>query len=132
MGKPTSKDGVTDAMIEAGAGKIGGGSTFDHVERREMAEEIYLAMLRASPPVSTDAETLRAALQIANAALDAAAATLADRDATIERIREALKGVEPHLDAIICYASTMGEHEPNRIAYNVRAALDASATGMVK
>lgn len=36
-----------DAMIEAGAGKIGGGSTFDHEERREMAEEIYTAMQAA-------------------------------------------------------------------------------------
>ena len=34
-----------------------------------------------------------------------------------------LRRVEPHLDAIICYASTMGEHEPNRIAFDIRAAL---------
>lgn len=42
---------VTEAMIEAGAACIGGGSTFDHEERREMAEEIYLTMSSASPPV---------------------------------------------------------------------------------
>lgn len=34
-----------------------------------------------------------------------------------------LRRIEPHLDAIICYASTMGEHEPNRIAHDVRAAI---------
>ena len=38
---------------------------------------------------------------------------------------EAARAVEPHLDAIVCYASTMDEHEPNRIAYNLRAALAA-------
>lgn len=42
----------------------------------------------------------------------------------IEMLEELLRRVEPHLDAIICYASTMGEHEPNRIAFDVRAALD--------
>jgi hypothetical protein len=36
---------------------------------------------------------------------------------------EALAGLEPHLDAIICYASTMSEHEPNRLAFNARRAL---------
>lgn len=28
--------------------------------------------------------------------------------------------LEPHLDAIVCYASTMGEYEPNAIAADVR------------
>jgi hypothetical protein len=41
----------------------------------------------------------------------------------IERLRDILRRVEPHLDAIVCYASTMGEHEPNRIARDVRDAL---------
>jgi hypothetical protein len=35
----------------------------------------------------------------------------------------AMQKAEPHLDAIICYASTMDEHEPNRIAHDFRAAL---------
>ena len=34
-----------------------------------------------------------------------------------------LARLEPHLDAIICYASTMGEHEPNAIAADVRGLL---------
>jgi hypothetical protein len=38
-------------------------------------------------------------------------------------MREALEAVEPYLDAIVCYASTMDEHEPNRIAHKVRTAL---------
>lgn len=36
---------------------------------------------------------------------------------------EALAALEPYLDAIVCYASDMGEHEPNRLAVNARAAL---------
>lgn len=39
---------------------------------------------------------------------------------------EALEGIEPHLDAIICYASTTGEHEPNLLAANVRAAIKSA------
>ena len=36
---------------------------------------------------------------------------------------KALEAVDPYLDAIVCYASTMAEHEPNRIAAEYRAAL---------
>lgn len=42
-----------------------------------------------------------------------------ERDA----LREALVGLEPYLDAIVCYASTMDEHEPNRLVVKARAAL---------
>ena len=38
---------VTEAMREAGANHIGGGSTFDREERLEMAEAIYTAMTSA-------------------------------------------------------------------------------------
>lgn len=34
-----------------------------------------------------------------------------------------MRRVEPHLDAIVCYASSMDEHEPNRIAHDFRKAL---------
>lgn len=44
-----------------------------------------------------------------------------------KRLRAALQGVEPYVDAIVCYASTMGEHKPNRIAVNVRRALKGEA-----
>lgn len=47
-------------------------------------------------------------------ALDKAAALL-------EEARSVLSRLEPHLDAIVCYASTMDEHEPNRIAFDARA-----------
>jgi hypothetical protein len=40
----------------------------------------------------------------------------------------AMKRIEPHLEAIVCYASTCGEHEPNDIAREFRAAI-AKATG---
>jgi hypothetical protein len=43
----------------------------------------------------------------------------------VEALLDLLRRIEPHLDAIICYASTMGEHEPNRIAHDVRAAISA-------
>lgn len=43
----------------------------------------------------------------------------------------ALQSLEPHLDAIVCYASTMGEHEPNRLVVEARAAI-AKATGAGK
>ncbi len=35
----------------------------------------------------------------------------------------ALKALEPYLDAIACYASTMDEHEPNRLIKQARAAI---------
>ena len=35
-------------------------------------------------------------------------------------LRDVMYRVEPYLDAIICYASSMDEHEPNRIAYDFR------------
>jgi hypothetical protein len=37
---------------------------------------------------------------------------------------EALRGLEPYLDAIVCFASTQGEHEPNRLVANARTALN--------
>lgn len=40
----------------------------------------------------------------------------------------ALKGLEPFLDAIVCYASTVDEHEPNRLAIAARKAI-AKAEG---
>jgi hypothetical protein len=45
---PAEPEEATEAMIEAGAALIGGGSTFDHNERREMASEIYVAMRSAA------------------------------------------------------------------------------------
>ena len=38
---------------------------------------------------------------------------------------DALRALEPYLDAIVCYASSMDEHEPNRLAFNARQALAA-------
>jgi len=37
-----------------------------------------------------------------------------------------LKRIEPHIDAIVCYASTRDEHEPNKLAVDLRAALKAT------
>lgn len=38
----------------------------------------------------------------------------------IEDLRGWLRILEPHLDAVICYASTMSEHPPNRAVKEVR------------
>ena len=37
------------------------------------------------------------------------------------RLRAWLSVLEPHLDAVICYASDMDEHPPNRVVAEVRA-----------
>jgi len=49
-------------------------------------------------------------------ALEAQAARIAELEGLLRRI-------EPYMDGLICYASTMGEHAPNRIAHDLRAAL---------
>jgi hypothetical protein len=50
--------------------------------------------------------------------------------AEVERLRAraaryeaALRLVEPYIDSIVCYASTMNEHEGNRVAFEVCNAL---------
>jgi hypothetical protein len=60
--------------------------------------------------------------------IEALSTQLAEREAELVRLREAgerkdalLRRIEPHIDAIVCYASTMGEHEPNRLAVDLRA-----------
>ena len=54
----------------------------------------------------------------ANAILTDELAEQADR---IRQLEEALADLEPFLDAIICFASSQGEYEPNRIAAKARA-----------
>lgn len=46
-----------------------------------------------------------------------------DSMAMIAELVGAAKALEPYTDAIICYASTMDEHEPNRLVFNLKAAL---------
>lgn len=41
----------------------------------------------------------------------------------LDQLAEALRDLERYSDGIVCYASTMGEHEPNRIVHAARAAL---------
>ena len=60
---------------------------------------------------------------------DAAAALADQHRARAERLAGALRRVEPYLDAIVCYASTMDEHEPNRIAFEARQALAQEGEG---
>lgn len=46
--------------------------------------------------------------------------------AAAPRLYRALASLEPYLDAIVCYASDMGEHEPNALVFEARAALAAA------
>lgn len=41
----------------------------------------------------------------------------------------AMKRIEPYLDAIVCYASTCDEHEPNDIVRQFRAAIAKATEG---
>ena len=53
-----------------------------------------------------------------------ALAAEAERDEAREEadtLKALICQIEPYVDAIVCYASTIGEHEPNRIAHEVRA-----------
>lgn len=43
--------------------------------------------------------------------------------AAVPDLVRALESVEPYLDAITCYASTINEHDGNRVAALVRSAL---------
>ena len=59
-------------------------------------------------------------------ALHSLASTEARAEAAEAKLREAvevLRRIEPYLDAIVNYADTMDEYEPNRIAYDARAFL---------
>ena len=56
-------------------------------------------------------------------------AAQADAFERAERYRAALREVEPYIDAIICYASTQGEHHPNKIAADIRATLAEGESG---
>jgi len=77
------------------------------LEKREAGNcySVNKAMLDAAAEI----ERLRTALE-------AQAARIAELEGLLRRI-------EPYMDGLICYASTMGEHAPNRIAHDLRAAL---------
>lgn len=47
------------------------------------------------------------------------------RLAAAQRVAEALRSLNRYSDGLICYASTMGEHEPNRIVHEAEQALKA-------
>ncbi|MEG3086135.1 hypothetical protein [Sphingomonas sp. PB4P5] len=54
----------------------------------------------------------------------------ANRFVATSDLYDALAQLEPYLDAIVCYASTQGEHEPNRLVANARAALAKAAPSL--
>lgn len=43
--------------------------------------------------------------------------------ARIKELEDALRGLDPYLDQLICYASTPDEYEPNRAVAIARRAL---------
>lgn len=53
----------------------------------------------------------------------------ARRVALYPELLEALLAVEPYIDTIVCYASTLDEHEGNRVALRVRQALAKADKG---
>lgn len=53
-----------------------------------------------------------------------ALSTIQSLEAENARYLDLLKRIEPHINAIVCYASSMGEHEPNRLAHDLRASLN--------
>ena len=55
--------------------------------------------------------------------VDAYRAKIRIVEAERDRAREALREIEPYLDSLICYASTINEHLPNGFPAKVRAAL---------
>ena len=144
--KSMNKDGVTDAMLNAGQERmceLRNVTFFDD----ELQAEIYLAMIHASPTVSTDglverlrelrvvlksgdydgADLMRAWCAMMDAAdrIEQLTATLADRDATIERMREALKLARRYVANVV----EAEEFEINKRELSaIDAALDASAT----
>lgn len=65
----------------------------------------------------------RERLRAADDKLTALMSTYEAAEASLREAVEVMRKVEPYLDAIICYASTMSEHEPNRIANAFRAFL---------
>jgi len=65
----------------------------------------------ANPPV------LGCPMRLAQEALQSTPPT------AVARVIEAARELEPHLDGLICYASTTSEHEPNRLVLNLRKAL---------
>lgn len=97
---------------------------------QELVEQVHATNPIGNSLVMLDADGKCPAItgcgptSVANAALIVEAVNaLPTLLARIAALGEALRGLEPYLDAIVCYASDMGEHEPNRLAFNVRKAL---------
>ncbi|HKF95126.1 MAG TPA: hypothetical protein VKB96_11120 [Gammaproteobacteria bacterium] len=86
-----------------------------------------VSMCADAKDVFPDPETaLETITNAANEIYERASATpLSDGPAVRDVALEALEELEPYLDAIVCYASTQGEHDPNRIVAKARAALAA-------
>jgi hypothetical protein len=55
-----------------------------------------------------------------------AAAELDRLQARVAELEALLHRIEPYIDGIVCYASTMDEYEPNRIAHDLRTAIDTA------
>lgn len=48
---------------------------------------------------------------------------MADNPTRAQRLEALLREINPYLDAVVCYASTINEHEPNRIVKEIRELL---------
>lgn len=74
-------------------------------------------------PDLTHAEEMEGAVLGYRAGGAASEARIKALEATVTKYTSELKRLDPYLDAIICYASTRAEHEPNDIAFCIRALL---------
>ena len=81
-------------------------------EQRHRAQDAESALLKAEAEATQFAEEVASLARIAQAYAE-----------SFNKAEAALRAVEPYLDAIICYASTISEHDGNRVAALVRAAL---------
>jgi hypothetical protein len=95
----------------------------------QQPEALRLAELLESDGWPDAAAELRR-LHAENASLRDQNTELDEKLAELERVNaqllEALEGLERYSDGIICYASTMGEYEPNLLVFKARAAIAAA------
>src|SRR3569623_2337087 len=76
----------------------------------------------------TGSRTMQQINGLSEEAFNAQGKAVADVVLAAPAMLDLLRRIEPHIDSIVCYASTMGEHEPNRLAHDLRAALSKATS----
>lgn len=86
-------------------------AAFDREQKQNMQHVLYYSALE-----KTNADQLDEIERLTAELLKRDAIWLPEKDARIAKLEAAIKDIEPYTDAIICYASTITEHDGNRIA----------------